>query len=558
MTRVLAVDDNPGDIDLVRLALETAEPGAFEVAEVATLSGALAQVRATPAPHVVLLDLTLPDAYGLDGLRKVTEAAPELPVVVLTGADRALGTAAIQAGAQDYLLKGAMDEGALLARALRYAIDRHEHAARGRLLAAERAARGAAEDGRERMALLAHASTVLATSLDEHHALAALAEVVVDSFAQWCAIETVGRDDERREWIVVHADPARSPALRRRLDAIPVEARVPLGPAVIGASRCAEPHDELAADRSPWASALAEMGARSTLVVPIVVSGASLGVVVLAAHGDERFGEDDLAMASEIGRRAGSAMANCRLYREARLAVAARDEFLAVAAHELRTPVSVLQLKLQHVAMRQDPACRTCDLAVPVDYGGAMRQVARLGQLIESLLDVSRIVGDRTDLVREDLDLRDVTREAIDRLAELARRCRSEVVLDCPEPARGSWDRLALERVLGHLVSNAIKFGAEKPVTVRIRGDASHVVLDVRDRGIGIPPEDLGRIFARFERAVSSRHFGGLGLGLYITRRLVEQHGGEISVASTPGAGSVFTVRLPRAVSQPATGGACA
>jgi signal transduction histidine kinase len=270
----------------------------------------------------------------------------------------------------------------------------------------------------------------------------------------------------------------------------------------------------------------------------------------------ERVGEPDGVVAEEIGRRAAAALANCRLYREARLALVARDEFLSAAAHELRTPVTVLQLKLQQVAMKQQASiCATCDHAVPADYAGAARQISRLGQLVESLLDVSRLDSGRAKLDREDLDLCELAREAVSRLSELASRSGSELALRCAAPVRGTWDRAALERVFVNLLSNALKFGARKPVEVRIAAEGEQAVIEVEDQGIGIAPQDLGRIFSQFERAVSSRHFGGLGLGLYITRHLVEQHGGTITVASRPGAGSRFTVRLPRAAAPAAAAG---
>jgi len=291
------------------------------------------------------------------------------------------------------------------------------------------------------------------------------------------------------------------------------------------------------------------------MVVPIRLNEEVLGAIVFAAL-DRRFAPDDLAVAEEIGRRAGVAIANCRLYREARLAVAARDEFLSAAAHELRTPVTVLQLKLEQVAVKQQASiCGTCDRAVPADYVGASRQVSRLGQLIESLLDVSRISGGQAKLEREDVDLRDVARDAINRLAEVASRSGSEIVLRCTDPIRGTWDRLALDRVFVNLLSNALKFGERKPVEVRVMAEQEQAIIEVEDHGIGIAPDDVDRIFVQFERAVSSRQFGGLGLGLYITRRLVEQHGGKITVESEPGSGSVFSVRLPRAVSSPRSGG---
>ena len=550
--RVLLVEDNPGDAELVRLACDEADAGPFALEHAGTLADALARLGSAPAPDVVLLDLTLPDASRLEGLRRLAEAAPELPVVVLTGSeDRALGAAAIQAGAQDYLVKG--DESrVLLPRALRYAVDRHDQAARALLLVGERAARAAAEAARERMAVLATAGTAVSHSLEDRHALSSLVSAVVPRFADWCAIRTTGADASTPDWITAHRDAAAAGAVSARLEGLATAPDAPCGPAAVAASGRGELREDVSSHpaTSPWRTALEELGAESCMVVPVRLTDEVLGVMVFAASG-RRFGPDDLAVAEEIGRRAGVAVANCRLYREARLAVAAREEFLSVAAHELRTPVAVLQLKLQQVELKQRTSvCGTCHLAVPADYAGAARQIARLGHLIEELLDMSRIVGDRVQIEREELDLGDVAREVTARLAELATRSRSEVALHCPDPVRGNWDRLALERVLGNLLSNALKFGAQRPVAIRVRSEGEQAVLEVEDQGIGIAPGDVERIFDQFERAVSSRHFGGLGLGLYITRQLVEGHGGAISVASTPGSGSTFTVRLPKAPSR--------
>jgi signal transduction histidine kinase/DNA-binding NarL/FixJ family response regulator len=548
-TRVLLVEDNPGDADLVEISLGEADGGPFETEHVTTLSEALARVARSPGPDVVLLDLSLPDALGLEGLRRLKEAAPDVPVVVLTGsANREIGGAAIHAGAQDYLSKGA--DSALVPRALRYAIERHEHAGRARLLAEEQAARAAAEAARERMAVLAAASNAVSHSLEDRHALTSLASALVPRFADWCAVRTAGAEQEIAGWFVAHHDAGAAAAVSARLDAVLAEPEARCGPAAVAASGQAELVDDVSASSppSPWKVALEGLAARSAIVAPVRLIDEVLGVIVFAAS-RRTFDRDDLALAEEIGRRAGVAIANCRLYREARLAVAARDEFLSVAAHELKTPIAVLQLKLQQVEMKQQASlCGTCEHAVPADYRGAARQISRLGHLVQGLLDVSRIVASGVKLEHEDFDVCDVAREAIERLADIATRSRSTIVLRCPEPVRGVWDRLALERVFGNLLSNALKFGAEKPVEVRIGTEGEHAVIEVEDHGIGIAPDDVDRIFDQFERAVSSRHFGGLGLGLYVTRRLVEQHGGSIAVASRPGSGSLFTVRLPRVV----------
>jgi signal transduction histidine kinase/DNA-binding NarL/FixJ family response regulator len=554
-TLVLLVEDNPGDADLVRISLDDAEGGSFEAEHVTTLAAALAAVAGPRRPDVILLDLSLPDAFALEGLRRLKEAAPEVPVVVLTGSTgREIGRAAIQAGAQDYLTKG--DDTALVPRALRYAIARHAQADRARLLAEERAARAEAEAARERMAVLAAATKAVSHSLDDRHALASLASALVPRFAEWCAIRTEAGETDGGPWSVAHRDgPSSAAAVSARLDALAAAGEAARRAAALAAGGEAELHEPSpGAAPSTWSRLLEELGARSGIVAQIRLADEALGVVVFGAS-QRRFTGDDVALAEEIARRAGVAIANCRLYREARLAVAARDEFLSVAAHELRTPIAALQLKLQHVEAKQQASlCGTCEHAVPADYRGAVRQISRLSGLVETMLDVSRIVARRVTLEREDLDLCEVARAAIEDLREVASRSRSTVALRCAGPVRGAWDRAAMERVLANLLSNALKFGAEKPVEVRVVAEGDLAVVEVEDHGIGIPPEKVDRIFDQFERAVSSRHFGGLGLGLYVTRRLVEQHGGTVTVSSRPGAGSLFTLRVPRAEAPPAVG----
>ncbi|MFP2909547.1 CHASE domain-containing protein [Pyxidicoccus sp. 3LFB2] len=234
-----------------------------------------------------------------------------------------------------------------------------------------------------------------------------------------------------------------------------------------------------------------------------------------------------------------------RLASEARTAVTVRDEFLGVAAHELRTPLTSLKLQLQ-LLYRQLRQGGPVD-AQRLERGVASceRQTTRLSQLVDSLLDVSRLMHGRMELRNEPLELGEVVRELVRRFESDAQAASVKLTVDAPAAVHGRWDRLRLEQVLTNLVSNALKYGHGAPVEVRVRGEGDHACLEVRDRGIGIAPEDARRIFGRFERAVSSRNYGGLGLGLFITRQLVEALGGTISVESIPGQGSTFIVRLP-------------
>ncbi|QDE93412.1 histidine kinase [Myxococcus xanthus] len=251
---------------------------------------------------------------------------------------------------------------------------------------------------------------------------------------------------------------------------------------------------------------------------------------------------------SQVRARTAAETANTeqqRLTDEARDAVQVRDDFLSIAAHELRTPLTNLKLQLQllYRQLRGEGALDVEKLAQRVL--SCERQTSRLATLVDSLLDVSRLARGRMELNLEPVDLDELVREAVRRFETEARTAGVQVTVDSPAPVTGQWDRMRLEQVLTNLLSNALKYGHGAPVDVRVRSDETQAMVEVEDHGIGLPPEDAQRIFGRFERAVSSRHYGGLGLGLFITRQLVEALGGHISVASTPGQGATFAVVLP-------------
>ncbi|NVI97267.1 CHASE domain-containing protein [Myxococcus sp. AM009] len=251
---------------------------------------------------------------------------------------------------------------------------------------------------------------------------------------------------------------------------------------------------------------------------------------------------------SQVRARTSAEAANTeqqRLTGEARDAVQVRDDFLSIAAHELRTPLTNLKLQLQllYRQLRGEGPLDVEKLAQRVH--SSERQTTRLATLVDSLLDVSRLARGRMELNLEPVDLDELVHEAVRRFETEARTAGVQVTVDSPVAVTGQWDRMRLEQVLTNLLSNALKYGHGAPVDVRVRSDEAHATLEVEDHGIGLSPEDAQRIFGRFERAVSSRHYGGLGLGLFITRQLVEALGGRISVASTPGQGATFTVVLP-------------
>lgn len=229
-----------------------------------------------------------------------------------------------------------------------------------------------------------------------------------------------------------------------------------------------------------------------------------------------------------------------------RQAIRTRDEFLSIASHELRTPLSTLSLhteSLQRSLQHDGPVASDRErllhrLTIVQD------QAQRLENIVESLLDVSRMARGRLPMHLEPVDLVEVAQDVVRRLTDEAARVGTDLTLQADGPLTGQWDRMRLDQVVTNLVANAIKYGRGKPVEVRLAREGPTARLTVRDFGIGIDPGDHERIFGQFERAVSEDHYGGFGVGLWIARQIVDAFHGTITVASRPGEGACFTVTL--------------
>jgi signal transduction histidine kinase/FixJ family two-component response regulator len=224
-----------------------------------------------------------------------------------------------------------------------------------------------------------------------------------------------------------------------------------------------------------------------------------------------------------------------------------RNEFISIASHELKTPLTPLRLQLQllkrQAKLQSTGQIAVCDIVGKLDM--AESQIVRLTRLVDDLLDVSRMSNHRLSVYREDLDLVSVIREVVERFSEQARIAGCVINLQGEATVAGRWDRMRMEQIMTNLVSNAIKYGSPKPVDILIEQKDGAVQVTVKDRGIGISAENLDRVFERFERAVEGNQFSGLGLGLYIVRQLVEAHNGRVWASSVPHEGSSFVFTMP-------------
>jgi signal transduction histidine kinase len=512
---LLLVDDEEANLDLLEVLLQ----GEGYEAIVRTSDAR----RAIPlweehTPDLVLLDLHMPWRNGFDILADIRDRTPPddfRPVLVLTAdATPEAKERALSSGAKDFLNKPIDATEALL---------RVHNLLETRVLyTQQRLARQAAE-------LLAEASRVLNASLDAATAVSQLARLVVPRLADCCAVDLLDAGGAVRA-AATHADPAQETRLR-------------------GAAPAADMHAGDAArvvDDAELPTILGLCPAEAALVVPLRAAGRAVGRLVLGrTRTGAGFGEQEIALAEELGRRAAMAVENARLFGEARAATEARQHTLAVVAHDLRNPLTALRMEAEMIGSMLGPS------AGAYERDGLKRIIGMTGRmdgLIQDLLEVSRMERGSLSLETAPRDPAALLADAAEGLRPLAAHhgLRVEVQAEPGLPAVQA-DGARVVQVVGNLVGNAVKFTPEGgSVTLACAAAEGEVRFSVADTGPGIPPEQVPHIFGAFWQA---RHADrrGLGLGLSIARGLVEAHGGRIWVESEPGRGSTFVFTLPLA-----------
>jgi signal transduction histidine kinase len=423
------------------------------------------------------------------------------------------------------------------------------------LSAAMRSMQAAVAHREDDLRLLATASERLTESLEYSETLRTASAVAVPDFADWCVVDMVEAGRVTRA-AVAHADPAKEPLAQRLHETYPPDAASSRGPIgrVIASGReewSGNTSDEFlqAVARSPAELALyRELGPRSYICAPLVVGGQVSGTILfITAESGRVYTEAHLALARELARRVGVGIENARLYYEVRQSVRTRDDFLSAVAHELKTPLTVISgtTQLLRRRMQGDDAA-----ASSPSLDRIMSAVGRMTAFIEELLELVRRQADPTlELHRAPTDLSELVRRVASELTELSRG--QAVDIETDGEVVGDWDAVRLERAIANVLGNAFKYNsATGRVVVRTGTEDSPqgrvAFCAVTDEGIGIHEADMSRIFERFARGANvAGRITGSGVGLTIVRQIVEQHGGTITVTSTVGRGSTFTIRLP-------------
>lgn len=407
----------------------------------------------------------------------------------------------------------------------------------------------------ENAAFLARASATLAASLDYGETFACLAELVVESLADWCAIDVMDATGQLHPVASAHPDVLKRDALDQVRRKYALDASAQSGAPLVVRTGKSEIYNRVSTDvlvkRDGNLADLAlinELGMGSAMIVPLIARTRTLGAMTLVSTDPtHHYTQEDLLVCEELARRAAIAIDNAKLYRDAKDALRARDEFFSIASHELKTPITSLKMLLQ-IAERglnaggaRTPSpekliktLRTCN-----------RQVDQLTHLIENLLDIVKIREGKLAFHLEEIDLSELVEELVQRYAAAFAQADCPVDMQIEPKIIGTWDRLRLEQVVVNLMSNAIKYAPGAAIKVALSEKRGNARLVIQDAGPGIPAARHGKIFKRFERGPTERNVTGLGLGLFIVKQVIEAHHGAIRLESQEGSGAAFIIDLP-------------
>jgi len=415
--------------------------------------------------------------------------------------------------------------------------------------------RRAAEAAQVRAQFLAEASARL-SSLDYEDNLRMIAQLAVSRLCDWCTVDLLKGDDLQRVTIA-HVDPQKVAVAEDVNRRYPVDLSPPGGVGEVLRTGRAELYAHITDDmlgasaRDPQhLRILRDVGVTSAMLVPLAIGTRVFGVLsFISSREDRHFDEEDLAVASELGRRAAFAVENARLYTETQRANRLKDEFLATLSHELRTPLNVIAGRA-HILAAAAESDQVRSVATVID-----RNSATLTRLVDDLLDVSRMTIGQVRLDRQVVALAPIVTAAV-QAVQAAADAKNIVVSCTVEPAATVvGDAIRLQQVAWNLLTNAVKFTPEGGrISVHGKATDDQVLLIVRDSGQGLTRDQARHVFDMFWQSepLPSRRHSGLGLGLSIVRKLAELHGGSVSATSAgPGLGSTFSVSLPKATELP-------
>jgi signal transduction histidine kinase/DNA-binding NarL/FixJ family response regulator len=537
---VLLVEDNPADAELIAIRLQDPSDSASTPPIRLLKADSVAAARATlkaAAVDVIILDLSLPDARGVEGLHQIRSLALGVPIVVLSGmADEAVALEALRAGAQDYVLKPPPD-GSTLRRILRYARERQQ------LLLELDLASHASAAAAQRWRLLAEIGKVLASS-DAAPPIAEVCRILVPQGTDAALMYFMGDPEVAACLEVHHVDGGRAAGSNQRIGEL-FDRPDGVVKQLLGALKAANPPSR--SDLNDLSQPLlAELGMATGVVAPIRTGGDLKGFLLLGSlpgRGDATTGT---VFAHSIADRIGLELERFQLFRQTRQAVAARDRTFNIVTHDLGDPLSTIQICVTALLDPDPPALDGVrDMAEIIQRSASLMQ-----QIVGDLLDRASLDSGRLILEREPTAVAEVVALMQAMFGLVAEERALEFIVNTtPDLPEIDVDPRRIEQVLSNLLRNAMKFtpsgGRVELSALPSGGHPDGVRFAVSDTGPGIPAEDLGHIFDWFWRSPQGGR-SGTGLGLAIARGLIEAHGGQLTVESVHRQGSTFSFTMPR------------
>lgn len=398
---------------------------------------------------------------------------------------------------------------------------------------------------------LAEASRILSSSLDYQTTLNTVAELAVPKIADWCAVDMLDSNGKVMQVAIAHKDHKKVKWAKKLREQQPMDMEAPTGvPNVLRTGR-SEIYpvitDEMlvALSKNKKELELARsIGFTSAMIVPILARDKPVGAITfVTAETDHHYSQADLLMAEELGTRASVAIENATLYKGSKEAISLRDEFISVASHELKTPVTSVKMFTQVLKKHSE---QIGDTKAVSHLSRMDKQINKLTELIYDLLNISKIQAGKMEFKQKVFELDPFVKEMVEVLQQSEDK--HKLVLKGHTDKKVYGDEERIGQVINNLVSNAVKYSPKADrVIIKLSSHTDTVTVSVEDFGIGMEKEHLNRIFERFYRVydTTDKTFPGLGIGLYISSEIIKRHGGTLRVDSRPGKGSVFSFTLP-------------
>jgi signal transduction histidine kinase len=400
------------------------------------------------------------------------------------------------------------------------------------------------------LATLARVGELVGEATDYQTTLQNLAAAVVPQLADWCVVDVFEADGLNRV-AVAHVDPAKVRMVEELQALYPADPNAPSAAKAVMETGEPQLYSDISEEMVTQSARddehrrrLLDLGLRSGAILPLAARGEVLGMMTLIeAESGHRYTEAEIPLFMDLARRAGVVIDNARLLHEANEAVRMRDDFLATASHDMRTPIATILAYVQ-LARRQRPGGDPARLDGYLER--AERTTVRLARLVSELMDVCLIrAGQPLPLAVEEVDVAALVEQAAHEHRPLVPS--HSIVVNAPDaPVTVATDASRIERILDNLLSNAVKYSREgTTVTLGVARDDDGASISVTDTGVGIPADELLTIFEPFRRASTAGGAPGVGLGLAGARQVAQQLGGRLAAVSAPGEGSTFTLHLP-------------